>query len=88
MNKKAVISIASVSIILALVAGLVVFSQDSFLFGKPKIEVDNVKLYLEPQTLTGNSMSDSSRTFISFTLRNLYSSDLTTVGLTINGINS
>jgi hypothetical protein len=88
MHKKAVMVIASASVILALVAGLVVFSQDSFLFGKQKIEVDNVQLYLESQTLTGNSISDSSRTFMSFTVRNLYSSCLTTVGLTINGVNS
>ena len=88
MNKKAVMVISSASIVLALVAGLVVFTQDSFLFGRQKIEVTDVRLYLEPQTLTGNSISESSRTFISLTLRNLYYSDLTIVGLTINGIDS
>lgn len=84
MNRKVVI-ITILAVVLALITGFVLFGQNSSFFDPQKFEVSNMRLTYEFNIAP--ALGGSPQAIIGFTVRNLHNSYLTTVGLTIDGVN-
>lgn len=85
INNKAIILVTAV--ILCLICGLLFFTQSAPLFDKQKFEVSNLSLAYGHKTLLGMPLQMSYEPVLSLTIRNLHSSSLTHMGLTIDGVN-
>jgi hypothetical protein len=85
MNRKVAIIISTV-VVLASAIGTVLVIQSLFLANPQKFEVSNLTLTYGPQTLYGINLGGT-QSVLRFTVRNLYSSSLTTVGITVDGVN-
>jgi len=78
MNRRVAI-IAILAVVLALIPGLVLLGLNSYFFNPQRFEVSNMRLTY------AHGIGGYPQVIINFTVRNLYNSYVSTVGVTIDG---
>jgi hypothetical protein len=84
-DRKVAIIISVICI--GLVTVVVLVMQNSSVLNTRQFEVTSMELTYGPQTISGVSITGSVQPVIRFTVKNLHNSYLTTVGLSVNGVN-